>query len=347
MTGNHGFHAAGAPPEGGVGPACRWRRPASRDRRPRHRRHAPRTRGARRHRAEVADQRSVAPPDWIARRSRVLPARDFEAALEQQARQRGAIGWTHPAARHLRAGPHGIDGRCATLTAAGLRDRTHRRRRPDVDAVVSGVGTAPDRSSRPSMTASAGSTRMFQMRTSPLRQLRAGRGKEPLHRAWIARRDLQRSLAGELAQPSVAVRRHLAEVGHRVELDVGFRQAVQHGRLDLRRHDLRVRAVAVENSRAPDRSWRRHPVRRLRPARPEVLAVLDRRGDAASRGAICSSPAMAVAFSCSGSPSARRLRINSPSVSSSASRWGDSDLPSVRTRFSTARSLPVSGRASS
>ena len=112
-----------------------------------------------------------------------------------------------------------------------------------------------------------------------LRQLRAGRREEPLHRARIARGDLQRPLGGELAQARVAARRHLAQIGHRVELDVGFGEAVQHGRLDLGRHDLRVRAVAVEDSARPSCSWRRHPVRRLRPAGPEMLAVLDRRRD--------------------------------------------------------------------
>ena len=83
------------------------------------------------------------------------------------------------------------------------------------------------------MTASAGSTRMFQMRTRSLRQRRAGRREQPLHRARVAGRDRQRPLRGELAQARVAAGGHLAEVGHRVELHVGLRQAVEDRRLDL------------------------------------------------------------------------------------------------------------------
>ena len=81
--------------------------------------------------AEVSDHDGGA-AGWIARRGcRVLPARDFEAPLEQQARQRGAIGRTHPAActsaQHHMGSPGVRDAHTARLRKGASR---RRRRRP-------------------------------------------------------------------------------------------------------------------------------------------------------------------------------------------------------------------------
>ena len=104
--------------------------------------------------AEVCRPRRWRRQDGVGRRrrSRVLPAGDFEAALEQQPRQRGAIGRTHP-------------GRAASplqhdTGSAGVGDAHARWLRDGDVAGAAGRGRAGR-----SMTASAGSTRMFQMRT--------------------------------------------------------------------------------------------------------------------------------------------------------------------------------------
>ena len=223
------------------------------------------------------------------------------------ARQRRPIGRTH--ARRRRA---------SVTCERPARDSAH-----GCSSELSPAAESAAASSRPSTTASAGSTRMFQTRTSFVRQVRAGRREQPLHRARIAGGDRQRRRGGELAQPRVAARRHLAQVGHRVELDVGLGQAVQARRSSSRpARPSRTRSGSRGFGR-DRRSWRRHPVGRLRPARPEVLAVLDASRRRRSRARRRRAPARAIAFSWSGSPSARRLTISSPSVRSSASRCGD------------------------
>ncbi len=175
-----------------------------------------------------------------------------------------------------------------------------------------------------------------------LRQVGAGRRKQPLHRARIARGNGQRRPGGELAQSLIAAGRHLAEIRHRIELDAGLGQAAQHGGLGVGRDHLRVRAVAVEDSTAialmaspSGGSVPAGPAGNARCARSPMTTPNSR--------ATPSSAGTATARSCSGSPSARRLTMSSPSLSSSASWCGTSARPSVLTRFSTARSLPVSG----